>query len=79
VGTDAESAVVAAGAGAGAAAGRNPNQVVVVNAVLETFVQSDGIGCFSCHQGATVARSGELKPPFASSYSFVFGRAKSPK
>ncbi len=57
----------------------NPNQVVVVNAVLETFVQSDGIGCFSCHQGATVARSGELKPPFASSYSFVFGRAKSPK
>jgi hypothetical protein len=56
-----------------------PNRPVVVNPVLETFVQSDGIGCFSCHTYATVAASGNNKPNFASSYSFTFGRAATPK
>jgi hypothetical protein len=56
-----------------------PNRTVVVNPVIETFVQSDGIGCFSCHQYATIAGSGTNKPPYASSYSFTFGRATTPK
>lgn len=57
----------------------NPNRQIVVNAVLETFVQSDGIGCFSCHTYATIAGSGGIKPPYAASYSFVFGRATTPQ
>jgi len=51
----------------------------LVNAVLETFVQKPGVGCFSCHQYASVARSGGLKANFATSYSFIFGHANSPK
>ncbi len=57
----------------------NPNNPTLVNAVLETFVQKPGIGCFSCHQYASVARSGRLKANFATSYSFIFGHASSPK
>ena len=55
-----------------------PNNPTFVNAVLETFVQKPGVGCFACHQYASVARSGGLKANFATSYSFMFGHATSP-
>lgn len=51
-----------------------PNTPTLVNAVLETFEQKPGLGCFSCHQYATTAG----KTSYAASYSFAFGLATTP-
>jgi hypothetical protein len=55
-----------------------PNDLSILNAVLETFFQSKpNFGCLSCHENASVAPDGAPKPPnWATSYSFVFERAK---
>jgi hypothetical protein len=54
-----------------------PNTQTLVNAVIETFVQQPGMACLSCHQYGTTAASGS-NPAYASSYSFMFGRANAP-
>jgi len=57
----------------------NPNNLSVLNAVLETYFQSKpNFGCLTCHENAGVApKPGETEPPnWATSYSFVFERAK---
>ncbi|MCY2981659.1 MAG: hypothetical protein NTU79_23610 [Planctomycetota bacterium] len=55
-----------------------PGQVLpgatLVNPVLETFMQTKGTGCMSCHSAATIANSGSI----ASGFSFMFGRAQAP-
>lgn len=47
----------------------------MVNPVLETFLQQPGMSCLGCHQYANTAAVGIRQPPYATSYSFVFGRA----
>ena len=56
----------------------NPPNNTVVNAVLETFVQTTNTSCLGCHQGATVASSGNNAPNYTTAYSFVFGAAQTP-
>lgn len=51
-----------------------PNTPTMVNAVLETFKQKDGMGCFTCHQYA-----GTAQKSFAASYSFMFEHATAPQ
>jgi hypothetical protein len=51
----------------------NPNTQTMVNAVLETFIQTPGTGCLACHIGAPTASGG-----YASSYSFTFSNASTP-
>jgi hypothetical protein len=51
----------------------NPNTQTMVNAVLETFVQTPGMGCLFCHVGAPTANGA-----YASSYSFTFSNASTP-
>lgn len=51
----------------------DPNTQTIVNAVLETFVQTPGTGCLACHIGAPTASGG-----YASSYSFTFSNASAP-
>jgi hypothetical protein len=51
----------------------NPNTQTMVNAVLETFVQTKGMGCLFCHVGAPTANG-----TYASSYSFTFSNAATP-
>jgi hypothetical protein len=48
-----------------------------VNPVLETFLQTPGVSCLGCHQYAQTAAVGIHQPPYATSYSFMFGNAKS--
>lgn len=50
----------------------------VVNAVLETFVQTTGTSCLGCHVSATVASSGNNSPNYTTAYSFVFSAAQTP-
>lgn len=57
--------------------GTPPNDTVV-NAVLETFVQTTGTSCLGCHMGATVASSGKEAPNYSTAYSFVFSAAQTP-
>jgi len=57
--------------------GKPPNNTVV-NAVLETFVQTTNTSCLGCHQGATVASSGDNSPNYATAYSFIFSAAQVP-
>jgi hypothetical protein len=57
-----------------------------LNPVLETFLQlpyprllgrlTPGNSCLGCHQYATTAAVGIQQPPYATSYSFMFGRAQ---
>ena len=57
-----------------------------LNPVLETFLQlpyppllgrlTPGNSCLGCHQYATTAAVGILQPPYATSYSFMLGRAQ---
>jgi len=56
-----------------------PNTQTLVNAVLETFVQNDGTGCFSCHKNPKTAAAVPGAPRYAASYSFAFERATRPK
>ncbi len=51
----------------------DPNTQTMVNAVLETFVQTPNMGCLFCHIGAPTANGN-----YASSYSFTFSNASSP-
>jgi hypothetical protein len=51
----------------------NPNTETMVNAVLETFVQTPNMGCLFCHVGAPTANGN-----YASSYSFTFSNAATP-
>jgi len=54
--------------------------------VLETFLQlpyppllgrlTPGNSCLGCHQYATTAAVGIQQPPYATSYSFMLGRAQ---
>jgi hypothetical protein len=56
-----------------------------LNPVLETFLQlpyprllgrlTPGNSCLGCHQYATTAAVGIQQPPYATGYSFMFGRA----
>jgi hypothetical protein len=56
-----------------------PNTNTLLNPVLETFLQKKGGGCLNCHVfGQTAAVKGS-KQQYASGYSFMFGRATSPK
>jgi hypothetical protein len=52
-----------------------PNVPTLVNAVLEIFLQKPNMGCFSCHIYASTAATGIQQPPYATSYSFMFGQA----
>jgi hypothetical protein len=52
-----------------------PNVATLVNAVEETFLQKPNMSCFTCHQYATTAATGINQPPYATSYSFMFGHA----
>jgi len=57
-----------------------------LNPVLETFLQlpyppllgrlTPGNSCLGCHQYATTAAVGIQQPPYATSYSFMLGRAQ---
>jgi hypothetical protein len=51
----------------------------MVSPVLETFLQTPGMGCLTCHQYATTASVSGYKASYAASYSFAFGHATSPK
>ncbi len=53
----------------------SPNVSTLVNAVEETFLQQPGTSCIGCHQYATTAGVGINQPPYATSYSFMFGHA----
>lgn len=61
----------------------NPNTATLMNAVLETFLQQSGTSCLICHQSATISPNQSVPansaPQNASSYSFMFGYAQSPK
>ncbi len=58
----------------------------MLNPVLETFLQlpypmppgpqAPGNSCLGCHQYATTAAVGIQQPPYATSYSFMLGRAQ---
>jgi len=58
----------------------------MLNPVLETFLQlpypmppgppAPGNSCLACHQYATTAAVGIQQPPYATSYSFMLGRAQ---
>ena len=53
-----------------------PNLSTLLNPVLETFLQSKpNMSCLGCHQYATTAATGINQPPYATSYSFMFGNA----
>jgi hypothetical protein len=56
-----------------------PNSMTMVNPVMETFIQRDGISCLNCHAASSVAvpRSVPNRLPYATSYSFLFGHAHS--
>jgi hypothetical protein len=56
-----------------------PNASTMVNPVMETFLQREGISCLNCHAGASVAvpRGVSNRLPYATSYSFLFGHAQS--
>lgn len=56
-----------------------PNDPILVNAVLETFLQQANVGCIECHQYASTAASGGSKPTTYAGYSFMFGRASAPQ
>jgi len=60
----------------------------MVNPVIETFAQlpptelmpvvpPPGLACLSCHQYASTSPMGPHLPPYATSYSFIFGHASS--
>jgi hypothetical protein len=53
----------------------DPNVKTLVNAAEETFLQQPGMSCLGCHQYATTAPVGINQPPYATSYSFMFGHA----
>jgi hypothetical protein len=57
----------------------SPNASTMVNPVMETFIQRDGISCLNCHAAASVAvpKGVPNRLPFATSYSFLFGHAQS--
>jgi hypothetical protein len=57
----------------------SPNSTTMVNPVMETFIQREGISCLNCHAAASVAvpRDVANRQPFATSYSFLFGHAQS--
>jgi len=54
-----------------------PNQILpsatLMNPVLETFMQTQGTGCMSCHSYASTPKGA------TSGFSFMFGRAQAPK
>src|SRR5262249_18206493 len=54
-----------------------PTPVPAVNAVLETFTQTEDNSCLTCHRYATIVSLNASASTAASYYSFVFGRAKS--
>lgn len=58
----------------------SPNTTTLMNPVLETFLQQGSISCLGCHTNASVATPTNINNPlsYASSYSFLFGHAKSP-
>jgi hypothetical protein len=53
----------------------DPNTPTVMNAVLETFLQREGVGCFFCHRFAKTAGAA---PGYAAGYSFAFEHATAP-
>ncbi len=53
-----------------------PAPLTALNAVLETFAQTERNGCLSCHVEARVVTVGNSSLDFASYYSFMFNRAK---
>jgi len=53
----------------------NPNAFPVANTTMETYIQDKA--CIECHSGATIANPENLKPLYASDYSFIFSMAKS--
>ena len=53
----------------------NPSTATMINAVLETFMQTEGNSCLSCHAYATTAQSGSTT---AAGFSFMLGNAKAP-
>ena len=53
-----------------------PNTPTLVNAVLETFLQKDGMSCIGCHKAAKVAPTAEQKPNYAAGYSFALKSAQ---
>ncbi len=53
----------------------NPNTDTLMNAALETFLQTKGTSCLGCHAYATVAPQGAQN---ATSYSFTFSYAQAP-
>lgn len=57
-----------------------PKPFIVANTTLETYFQGDRgpnntLNCLDCHTNAAIA-SPKTKPPYASNYSFLFGRAQ---
>jgi hypothetical protein len=48
----------------------------MVNPVIETFAQQPGLACLTCHQYASTSAMGpHQSASYATSYSFIFGRA----
>jgi hypothetical protein len=60
----------------------NPNTDTLMNAVLETFLQTKGTSCLGCHQSGSVSVNQVPKvtpsPQNATSYSFMFYYAQAP-
>jgi len=54
----------------------DPNRDTLMNPVLETFMQRDGINCIDCHSRANLRRPAPNGSPLGAGYSFLLGHAE---